>query len=194
MKTRHKTWVWGAMIVIVGALLVRYVFVGPKVVPAEFAAARTEGTRLTEEIVFLANASRGGLEDIGRYDAEANTSEALIATSRELIRNKDVRERAVNLSVELGKMAQALPSIRPGSARQIASEGIGYEVALVSRLIAYNDSLNQLFELLRAKFTGKITETDGKVRGLINDINAGANAANDLNKAFNEAMRRFDGV
>ena len=91
-------------------------------------------------------------------------------------------------------MAQALPSIRPGSARQIASEAIGYEVALVSRLISYNDALNRLFELLRGKFTGKITETDGKVRGLINDINAGANAANDLNKAFNEAMRRFDGV
>ncbi|MDO8584935.1 MAG: hypothetical protein Q7R85_02305 [bacterium] len=194
MKTRHKTWLWMAMIVIVGALLIRFILVGPKVVPAEFTAARQTGTRLTEEIIFLASASRSGLEDIARYDAEANTSEALIATSRELIRNKDVRERAVSLSVELGRMAQALPNIQPGSARQIASEAIGYEVALVSRLISYNDILNRLFELLRAKFTGQVTETDGKVRAMINDINAGANAANDLNAAFVDAMKRFDDV
>jgi len=187
-------WVWVAMIAVVAVLLIRFVFIGPKVIPVEFAAARETGTRLTEEIIFLANASRAGLEDIARFDADANASEALIATSRELIRNKDVRERAVNLSVELGRMAQALPDIRPGSARQIASEAIGYEVALVSRLISYNDVLNRLFELLRAKFTGQVTETDGKVRAMINDINAGANAANDLNKAFVDAMKRFDAV
>lgn len=180
--------------VVLGALLFGFVFAGPKVVPQEFAAAREKGTRLTEEIIFLAGASQNGLSEIEKYDAERNTSEALIATSRELLRNRDIRERAVNLSVELGKMAQALPGIKPGSARQIASEAIGYEVALVSRLIAYNDVLNQLFELLRAKFTGAVTETDGRVRALVADINAGANAANDLNKAFMGAMERFDEV
>lgn len=194
MKISTKTGIWLAIAVVLGVLLFGFVFVGPRAIPQEFAAAREKGTRLTEEIIFLAGASQKGLNEIEKYDAERNTSEALIATSRELLRNKDIRERAVNLSVELGKMAQALPGIKPGSARQIASEAIGYEVALVSRLISYNDALNQLFELLRSKFTGAVTETDGKVRMLVAEINAGANAANDLNKAFVEAMERFDEV
>lgn len=194
MKTRHKIWLWVMIAVVLGIILFGFAFTGPKVVPAEFAAAREAGTRLTEEIIFLADASQKGLSEIEKYDAERNTSEALIATSRELLRNKDIRERAVSLSIELGKMAQALPDIKPSRARQIASEAIGYEVALVSRLISYNDVLNRLFELLRLKFTGAVTETDGKVRALVAEINAGANAANDLNKAFNEAMERFDEI
>ena len=193
MKHPVKTIVWALIGVVLVFAFVRFVLAGPKIVPQEFVDARAKSVGLAEEIVFLANKSLASLETISKYDAEHNVNEALIAVSKELILSKDVSQRAVALSNELAKMAQQIPNIRPADARDTAAEAITYEVNLVSRLIAYNDSLRELFEFLRSKFTGKLpADTDGKVRELIAKINASANAINDLNVTFNETLKKFD--
>lgn len=194
MKVSVKTWIWIAIAATFAGVFGYYLIIGPKIVPDAFAGARKDAEHLTDEILFLADGSLASLNKIGELDAREDYSNALILTSGELIKNKDIRDRAVALSVALGKMAQDLPRVSPRKAREAASEAIGYEVALVGRLISYNDYLNQLFELLRAKFSGIAGYTDGKVQSLINEINAGANAVNGFNGAFKETMRKFDAV
>ena len=88
-------------------------------------------------------------------------------------------------------MARNLENIRPASARQLATEAVGSEVALVSRLVGYNDLLKQLFEILQSKFqTGE--SPSGKVSDLLQQINSEAGAINELDKHFNTSLSEFD--
>lgn len=192
MQNKVKKSVWIVVAVVLGYFGLHYILIGPAVVPPEFQTARQKGASFAEEVAFLANKSLADLGEISKYDYEQNYSEALILVSRDLIQNRLLNDRAVQLSTELARMAERIPEIRPEKGREIASEAVGYEVALVSRLISYNNTLRELFEVLRGKFTGKIYDADGKVGQLISDINASAQAINGFNKAFSEALGRFD--
>lgn len=194
MKKSTRIIVWTAIAVVLAFFLLRYLLIGVRSVPVDFASAREQSVNLAYEITALSNESLIGLSKIAEYDEAWNFSEALILVSGELIRTNELNQKAVALSGELGKMAQELGRITPSRGREMATEAISYEVAMVSRLIGYNASLRELFELLRGKFTGRVVDADGKVKKLLEDINAGATAVNELNKAFNESLVKFDEV
>lgn len=166
-------------------------------VPLEFNEARKEGAIVAERIVFLANQSLAGLEQIGGLDSSQRYQKALDLTTGELERNSKARQEAILLSSHLGTMATYLYQIEPNRARTLATEAVGYEVNLVNRLILLNDLLNQLFSLLEDKFRiqaagrgGGVIE--GQVKQLLDSINNEIKVINDLNRQFNSIMEQFD--
>ncbi len=178
------------IIILLGYFVARFLFVDAKDVPEDFLQARQEASLIAQDIVNLSNQSADNLDEIAYLDGERKYSEALTLISQELERNRQAREKAINLSVQLEKMARNLSEISPPSASQTALEAVSSETALISRLIIYNDYLTQLLEVLRDKFLGK---TDGdKTNELIAKINDEAQAINDLNNKFNKTMEEFD--
>lgn len=178
------------VIILIAYFILRFLALEPKKVPDDFLKARQQASLIAQEIVALSNASSEGLTEISRLDQERKYTEALVLISQELERNREAREKAIKLSVQLETMAKNVAQISPASASQLALQAISSETALISRLITYNDYLTQLLEVLREKFLGK---SDGdKVSELIAKINDEARAINDLNQKFNDIMKEFD--
>ena len=177
-------------IILLVYFVLRFLIVDVKNVPEDFLRARQEASLIAQDIVTISNESTNSLGEIVRLDKERKYTEALVLISKELERNRQARERAIKLSVQLETMAKNLAEISPASAGQKALEAISSETALISRLITYNDYLTQLLEILRGKFLGK---TDGdRIAELITKINDEARAINDLNQKFNDTMNEFD--
>jgi len=177
-------------IILLAYFVLRFLIVDIKNVPEDFLRARQEASLIAQDIVTISNESTNSLGEIVRLDKERKYTEALVLISKELERNRQARERAIKLSVQLETMAKNLAEISPASAGQKALEAISSETALISRLITYNDYLTQLLEILRGKFLGK---TDGdRIAELITKINDEARAINDLNQKFNDTMNEFD--
>lgn len=175
-------------------LLFSNIEISKKFLPEEFSEARIKGAALAKNIVDLSSESLRSLTEIAEYDEEGNSSEALILISKEVIKNRATRDEAIKLSSQLEKMARSLTDIEPTHARILATEAVSSEVALVSRLISYNDYLLQLFETLEKKFLKPAVNSDGRVVELIKKINEESSAINQFNYRFNESLAEFDKV
>ena len=66
-------------------------------------------------------------------------------------------------------------------------------MALVSRLLRYDGSLTELFELLKLKLSNEDVKLNGQIQNLVSQLNEEARGINDLNVKFNGLMDRFDG-
>ncbi len=178
------------IIILIGYFVLRFLTVETRNVPEDFLRARQEASLIASEIVAISNESTNNLNEIAELDKEGKYTEALVLISQELKRNRQAREKAIKLSVQLETMAKNLSQISPASASQVALQAISSETALISRLITYNEYLTQLLEVLREKFLGK---SDGdKILELLVKINGEIQAINDLNRKFNEVMGEFD--
>ena len=177
-------------IILLAYFVLRFLAVDVKNIPEDFLRARQEASLIAQDIVTISNESTNSLGEIARLDEERKYSEALALVSKELERNRQAREKAIKLSVQLETMAKNLAQISPASAGQTALEAISSEAALISRLIIYNDYLTQLLEILRGKFLGD--NQGDKIPELIAQINGEIQAINDLNRKFNEVMGEFD--
>ena len=122
---------------------------------------------------------------------EGNVTGALDLISIEINKNQEIRREAIKLSSQLEKMARAIGAIKPEGARILATEAVSSEVALVSRLIVYNDFFLQLFGTLETKFQGEEPNPTNRVQQLINNINDEAKAINQFNKRFSESLAEF---
>jgi len=190
-----KGWLSGiaiAVLVGVATYSVIYLRTSGHYIPSEFSQARIDGAELAKHIVELSNESLGNLATIADYDRLGKKSEALILISQEVVKTRDLQEEAIKLSSQLESMARTVEDIRPGKARVLAAEAISSEVALVSRLLSYNDLLLQLFEALRNKFQHPDEFTNGKVEGLVTRINEEATAINTFNDRFGQSLAEFD--
>lgn len=176
-------------------LFLRYVVFPPKNLPSAFSDARIKGSEIAQRIVFLSRETLSSIQKVAEYDRKRNYSEALLAISNAIIANRENQAEAIRLSSQLTAMAENLPKITPGSAREIATQAVTTEVALVSRLIYYNTYLSQLFETLKVKFEKPwVAYLDGQVNDLVGKINDEAKAINELNKQFNSSMAEFDKI
>jgi len=165
-------------------------------VPPEFYDARNNGVVLAGEIVNLSRQSLTRLTRISELDQEKNFTKALALVSEELVEYQKSQEAAARLASRLETMARLLADVRPARAREIAAEAISSEVALVSRLVNYNDNLRDLFVVLQLKFNTRNAsgDLDGRVNQLITKINEQAKAINQFNQRFNDAMAKFDKI
>jgi len=179
-------------IVIISAafLAFQFWFADVKNVPSDFLRARQEASLVASEIVAISGQSTNNLSQISQLDKEGKYTEALILVSQELERNKEARDKAIKLSVQLETMAKNLSAISPASAGRIALEAITSETSLISKLIDYNDHLTQLLEILQEKFLGR--NGGDKIPELIVKINDDVRIINELNKKFNDVMKNFD--
>ncbi len=179
-------------IVIISAafLAFQFWFADAKNVPSDFLRARQEASLVASEIVIISSQSTNNLSQIAQLDKEGKYTEALILVSQELERNKEARDKAIKLSVQLEMMTKNLSAISPASASRTALEAITSETSLISKLIDYNDDLTQLLEILQNKFLGKYG--GDKILELIAKINDDVKVINELNKKFNDIMESFD--
>ncbi len=191
MKVQLKI---GAVIAVVAFGLYFFInsLLAKSFVPTEFAEARLTSVAVAKQIVNLSSDALSSLDQISKYDQQGNTSKALILISNEVIKNQETHQEAIKLSSELEQMARLLNDIKPTQAKVLATEAVSSEVALVSRLLVYNDFLLQLFQTLRDKFQNKNFNADGKVQDLINKINEQARAINDFDNRFNQSLAEFD--
>ncbi len=167
---------------------------GGKFVPDEFIKARIAGAVIAENIVKMSDESLKALEQISQDENRRDYQTAINTVQRELDRNKMARGEAVKLSNYLNQMAESLSIIKPRKARALATEAVGEEISIINHLISYNDHLGQLFELLKAKFEGKIQNREDRLKELLLLINQEANSINNLNRKFNLTMEEFDSL
>ena len=194
LGVKSRKWLLGGFLALAAILLGKFMFFPTKSVPNDFVEARSRGTEVAQQIVALSNSVLRGISDIARYDQEGNTTEALLLVANNLVQNKKNQEQSILLASNLERMARFVPNIKPARARQLATAAVGAEVALVSRLISYNDYLRQLFEVLNNKFDrGYAKSVDAEhIDLLISKINEEAAAINNLNQRFNDALAEFD--
>jgi len=177
-------------IILLAYFVLRFLMVDVKNIPEDFLRARQEASLIAQDIVAVSNESSNTFDEIAKLDKERRYSEALVLVSRELQRNREAREKAIKLSVQLETMAKNIAQISPSSDGQKALQAISSETALISRLITYNDYLTQLLEILQDKFLGK--NQGDRIPELIAQINGEIQAINDLNQKFNDIMKDFD--
>jgi hypothetical protein len=89
-------------------------------------------------------------------------------------------------------MAKTSNLINSGRARGYALQAITNSVAMVSRMISYNDSLDQLFQAIDAKINGQ--DSGPEARAISASLNNDAKTINQLNAEFNAQLRKFDNV
>ncbi len=167
---------------------------GGKFVPEEFVNSRIAGAVIAENIVKMSNDTLKSLETISQDENRRNYQSAIDTVYRELDHNKSARNEAIKLSNYLNQMAGSLSDIKPRKARDLATEAVGEEINIINHLISYNDHLNQLFELLKAKFEGKIQNREDRLKELLLLMNQEANSINNLNQRFKLAMEEFDAL
>lgn len=183
---------FGVFVVASAAGFAAWFFWPQPFVPQEFSEARIRGAVLAQAIVGSAGESLDALARIRLHDEQKEVAGALIVISQEIIRNRDAQEKAIKLSSELERMARLITNIHPERARLMAAEAVSAEVALVSRLVSYNDNLLELFSILREKFEYPGRDTNGRVDQLIDTVNEEARAINMFNQRFNWSLAEFD--
>lgn len=190
LPKKFRALFWFLLIVIAAYFISKLFPTEAQKVPPAFKEAKYNASLFAKEIVELTGGLTTTLNEVNRLDAEKKYTEAINLLAQAGKRNEEAKEKAIKLSEELAKMALAVPEISPVSASQIAIQAISSETTLISRLIAYNDYLNQLLEELRLKLLGK-SANSGKIQELILKINEEVRAINELNNKFNNLMKRF---
>ncbi len=169
----------------------RFIFAETHGIPPEFLKARQEASVVAQVIVGLSSDSAKKIEDISTLTNQGNYTEALNLVVAEMDRNREIRQKALTLSSNLETMASNSAKIYPDSSARTAIEAITVETTIISKLVDYNDYLNQLLEILKAKLLGQ-QNAMWEVPDLVNKINGEAKEVNDLNQKFNDLMAKFD--
>lgn len=182
------------ILLILAAYLVFYLLAANsevRQVPDEFLKARQEASLIAQDIIGFSNQTANNISKISELDKEEKYEDALNLIISEINNNRQAREKAINLSAQLEKMAKSISGIEPPEAAQIALQAVSSETALISRLIYYNDYLVQFLEVLRQKFSEE-QNTNGRIAELVAKINEESKTINDLDKNFNQLMAEFD--
>jgi DNA repair ATPase RecN len=168
------------LLTLVAYILWSYFSAQRVIIPREFLEAKGRGAAEAEEIVRLSRETSHQLAHINELDSQGNYVDALNLVVEELNRNRTMRERASALSRELTIMTNAVAQISGTEARSNALQAVNYAVALMAKLVTYNEYLNQLLETLRRKFEGIPTSspTVGELIAKINEEVSGINALN----------------
>lgn len=192
LSKKFRTILVFVAIVLVAYFLIRLIPINAQKVPKEFLEARANASLIAQDIVNSSNDLTKSLEQVNQFNSEKKYTEAINLLAQEINRNKDLNQKAIKFSEELGKMAVAIQYISPASAGQLAVQAISSETILISRLMVYNGYLDQLLEELRLKFLGQKTD-DQKIKDLISKINDEVKNINALNVQFNSSMDKLDG-
>lgn len=162
-----------------------------KAIPQSFSDSRLKGAAIAQQIVDLTNQSADDLKQINELDQKQNLTEALTRTTDVAKRSQTIRDLAIQLSNQLGTMAQSLSDIKSPEVRQAALEALSNRLALMSRLVNYSNYLGQLVDALQNRFTGNTVKGE-QVAQIVDQINAEITAINNFNRQATDAMERFD--
>jgi len=160
-------------------------------VPNEFLEANKKGAMIAANIADLSKTYADNLSVINDLDKEGKYSEAIDLVIAEMKKNEELRGKAYELSVELGKMANSLLEIKPEKATEAAMRAINSETSLIIKLLNYNSYLNELLNVLNRKFaSGEYKE--GAVSDLVKLVNNEADLINSLNEKYKDNIKIFE--
>ncbi len=193
MRTRFSKKLSVAMIGVVGLFVIAFLafVISPLAknqIPSSFTEARSEASLLATDIVDIL---QGTADNIGLLQAEEGDSRELDIVLGEIRNSKTARDKAVLLAGALERMALAIPEISPDDARQTAIVAISSEAALINKMIAYSDGLNQLLVLLKNKYINNYTDY-AEINDVIDGLNSDSEQINQFNAQFNKLMENFD--
>ncbi|MBI5220679.1 MAG: hypothetical protein HY978_02495 [Candidatus Liptonbacteria bacterium] len=191
MKSRQIAVIGGLTVVVIigGAFMVaRGRYVNP--VPDSFTQARLQGALVAQNIVDLSNQLNEDVKRINQYDQDRQFADAFALTGELIQRSRDIRAKAVDLSQELEKMAQALPAIKDPEAQDAALQSLTQRLAIIDRLINYSAYLSDLLDILRGRFAGQAQTQE--VSALIDKVNSEVTAINNFNRNAVQSTERFD--
>lgn len=169
-----------------------YSWANSSYIPTDFQTGRQEARTISADILTLLDASAQNLQKISEADQKYDFINALELVYQELVRTRTAREKGINLTAALDKMARAVPGITPTKARNFALQAMPDGLALVTNLVAYSDTLNGLLETLRYKFSGDIRYDAQDVQKLVANLNDRGKEINRLNDVFNQKMEALD--
>ena len=196
MGNMSRKWVTaGAVLlsiaVIAGAfLLIR----GGKIeVPSSFIEARGKGAEISEFINDFSEKAKEGLQAIEEKDKSGDYVRALDLTIIEVERLQQARVKSVELLGELQKMTASLGEIKSTNLQSAGMQAVSNEVLLVERLIAYNEALKDLLDVLRAKYSSyEPQKFDASTNDLVKKINEDVSEINKLNRRYQTLIAEFD--
>lgn len=161
-------------------------------IPPEFITARDSGAKYSQDIVNNLQNISTDLSQIQKLESEGKTDDALNLLMQQKTKNDDARTKAVSLTSELEKMTQAVPNITPEKASQSALVALSAETMLIQKLIAYNELMNALYQLVGEQIMTHAANTK-PINDTIDQINLATQEINKLNNQFLDEMKSFDG-
>ncbi len=162
-----------------------------RIVPSKFADARVTAAQHAADVVGMLAVTNGRIREVEQLVREGRKSDALTIVTEEIEKSKDIREKALQLSVELEKMVESIPAIHSDEASRIALVATTKETQLISRLIAYTEELQDLLTDLSFAVTQPWPDY-GDVNDSISDSNEIADEVNALNEEYKKEMEGFD--
>lgn len=193
----RKVLVFGGIAAVLIAAVITLIFVYNKkpeiVVPQSFLDARAKGAEIAIDINQFAESVIGDLDNIAKKDAEADYTAALDLTIAETAKARNAKEKSFELLQELQKMVVSLEGISDEESRQLAMQAASTEVALVGKLIEYNDDINRLLDNLRYKFVSyDPAKYNEQTEAITKEMNDKALQINEMSRKYQTFMREFD--
>jgi hypothetical protein len=161
-------------------------------VPRAFFESRLQAAGAANNLAVLINNSLANLQRIEQYENNNSNDQALELLSYEIDQKQEKQNAAVFLASSLEQMAQAAMTISSAGARGLAIEAVTSGVSMVSRIVSYNNSLDQLFTAIQSKLRNGSSPAGVNIRTLLATLNNDGKAINDLNNSFNAALKKFD--
>lgn len=195
MKTRSSVSGLVIMWIILALVLAGIVFyfsASRSFVPDNFKDARSQSSVLASDLVVILDASVKNLDKISEEDKAGRFSSALNLVEEETKNIENAKNKALELSDKLGKMAQAVQGIKPATAKSLAFDAVSQEVSLINHLLNYNAYFEGLLKVLKMKFEGDKNYDGDNVQIFINNMNREGDDINSLNDSFNQKLREFD--
>lgn len=172
-----------------------YYFLSAKAfVPEIFSEARNKSSLIAAELVSILDKSLKSLDKISEEDRNYRFTSALNLVKQEIQNIEMARAKALELSSELEKMAQALQDIRPVKARNLVLEAVTQEVSLIVHITYYNTYLDGLLQVLKMKFMEDFDYDSNDVQIFISNMNKEAEEINSINESFNQKLKEFDAI
>lgn len=181
-----------AGIIIVAFLAFIFSSLSGRSIPDDFYASRQSASGYAQNIVSMLGETSVNINALQKGTVFKTRSEAADMISAEIQKNKDIREKAVQLALDLEQMAKSVPDISPKDAAQTALVAITQETALIGQLLSYNNDLNQLFLLAQDELVNGFRNYT-EMNTIIKRVNDEAGQINALNQRFNDEMKKFDG-
>jgi hypothetical protein len=185
-----RTTVASVLVIGVGALVVSY-FVAAGI-PRAFFEARVQSAGAANNLAVLINNSLANLRRIEQYQKNESYGQALELLDFELSQKSDKQNAAVLLASNLETMAKAAIEIKSSGARAVAVEAVTTGVSMVSRIVNYNASMDQLFVAIQSKLQTGTVPSGVNIRTLLATINSDGQSINTLNNSFNDLLKGFD--
>ncbi len=161
-------------------------------IPKAFFESRIAAAGAANNLAVLTNNSLANLKKIETFESANGNGQALDLLSFEVGQKQEKQNAAVLLASHLDNMAKAANQIVGNRARSLAVEAVTSGVSMVSRIVNYNSSLDQLFAAIQQKISDGNVPTGTNIRALISSLNSDAKSINELNTQFNSTLAEFD--